>query len=41
MIDGSGKTVSPPRGASDAFFGPWHVERSKIAVRERLESTRS
>ena len=36
VIDGSGKTVSPPRGASDAFLGPWHVERSKIAVRERF-----
>ena len=36
VIDGTGKTVSPPRGASDAFLGPWHVERSKIAVRERF-----
>jgi hypothetical protein len=36
VIDASGKTVSPPRGASDAFLGPWHVERSKIAVRERF-----
>ena len=36
VIDDSGKTVSPPRGASDAFLGPWHVERSKIAVRERF-----
>jgi hypothetical protein len=36
VIDDTGKTVSPPRGASDAFLGPWHVERSKIAVRERF-----
>ena len=36
VIDASGKTVSPPRGASDAFLAPWHVERSKIAVRERF-----
>jgi hypothetical protein len=36
VINSSGETVSPPRGASDAFLGPWHVERSKIAVRERL-----
>ena len=36
VIDDSGKTISPPRGASDAFLGPWHVERSKIAVRERF-----
>jgi hypothetical protein len=36
VIDASGKTVSPPRGASDAFLAPWHVERSKIAVQERF-----
>lgn len=36
VIDGAGRTVAPPRGASDAFLGPWHVERSKIAVRERF-----
>jgi hypothetical protein len=36
VIDATGKTVSPPRGASDAFLAPWHVERSKIAVRERF-----
>src|SRR3954447_4202434 len=36
VIDATGKTVSLPRGASDAFLGPWHVERSKIAVRERF-----
>jgi hypothetical protein len=36
VIDTSGKSVSLPRGASDAFLGPWHVERSKIAVRERF-----
>ena len=41
VIDASGKTVSPPRGASDAFLGPWHVERSKIAVRERFGDTPS
>jgi hypothetical protein len=36
VIEPGGKIVSPPRGASDAFLGPWHVERSKIAVRERF-----
>ena len=35
MIDRSGRTVSPPRGASDAFLAP-HVERSKIFVHERF-----
>jgi hypothetical protein len=28
--------VTPPRGASDAFLTPYHVERGKIMVRERL-----
>jgi hypothetical protein len=36
VVDGSGGTVSLPRGASDASLAPWHVERSKIAVRERF-----
>ena len=36
VIDFAGKTISAPRGASDAFLAPWHVERSKIAVRERF-----
>src|SRR3954463_6541405 len=29
VIDMDGKTVTPPRGASDAFLTPYHVERSK------------
>ena len=37
VIDRKGNTVSPPRGASDAFLGPWHVERSKIYIRERFD----
>src|SRR5215470_14489803 len=36
VIDGAGHTVTPPRGASDAFLMPYHVERSKIVVRERF-----
>ena len=36
VTDTSGGTVAPTRGASDAFLAPWHVERSKIAVRERF-----
>src|SRR5262249_39835377 len=31
-----GNTVTPPRGASDAFLLPHHVERGKIFVRERF-----
>jgi hypothetical protein len=36
VIDAAGNTVTPPRGASDAFLTPYHVERGKIFVRERL-----
>ncbi|HMK68544.1 MAG TPA: hypothetical protein VK433_08355 [Stellaceae bacterium] len=36
VIDTEGHTVTPPRGASDAFLMPYHVERSKIMVRERF-----
>jgi len=36
VIDAAGNTVTPPRGASDAFLMPYHVERSKIMVRERF-----
>ena len=36
VIDAAGNTITPPRGASDAFLAPYHVERSKIVVRERF-----
>ena len=36
VIDSAGNTVMPPRGASDAFLMPYHVERGKIMVRERF-----
>jgi hypothetical protein len=36
VIDAAGKTATAPRGASDAFLMPYHVERSKIMVRERF-----
>jgi hypothetical protein len=36
VIDDAGNTVVPPRGASDAFLAPYHVERGKIKVRERF-----
>ncbi|HXO90039.1 MAG TPA: hypothetical protein VN849_04545 [Stellaceae bacterium] len=38
VIDAAGNTVTPPRGASDAFLTPYHVERGKIFVRERFAS---
>ena len=36
VIDAEGRTVTLPRGASDASLAPWHVDRSKLFVMERL-----
>jgi hypothetical protein len=36
VIDAAGNTITPPRGASDAFLAPYHIERGKIKVRERF-----
>ncbi|MFO1090941.1 MAG: metal-dependent phosphohydrolase [Hyphomicrobiales bacterium] len=36
VINASGDRVSLPRGASDAALAPYHVDRSKMFVRERL-----
>jgi hypothetical protein len=35
VIDEGGATIVAPRGATDAFLAPWHVERAKIFVRHR------
>ena len=39
MINDEGEMVTPPRGASDAFLTPYHVDRGKIYVRERFEKS--
>jgi hypothetical protein len=39
VVDQSGKTVSLPRGASDASLAPYHIERSVLFVRERFENS--
>ena len=39
VADASGKTVRPPRGASDAFLAPYHIERGKIYARERFKGS--
>ena len=36
VVDGSGRTVTLERGASDAALSPYHVDRSKLFVMERL-----
>lgn len=36
VINASGEMVTPPKGASDAFFTPNHVDRGKIYALERF-----
>jgi hypothetical protein len=36
VVDPNGRTVTLPRGASDAALAPYHVDRSKMFVIERL-----
>ena len=36
IVDGTGRKVSLPRGASDAALAPYHVERSKLFVLDRI-----
>jgi hypothetical protein len=37
VVDDSGRKVTLPRGASDAALQPYHVDRSKLFVMERLD----
>ena len=41
VIDKSGKTITLPRGASDASLAPHHVDRSKLFVYERLGNSQT
>ncbi len=36
VIDDAGNRIDAPRGASDAFLTPYHVDRGKMYARERL-----
>jgi len=38
VIDSAGRKTTLPRGCSDAALAPWHVERSKLFIVERLAS---
>ena len=38
VIDGTGRKVSLPRGSSDAALAPYHVERSKLFVLDRVSA---
>ena len=37
VADLSGRTIRLPRGSSDAALAPYHVDRSKLFVSERLD----
>jgi hypothetical protein len=37
VVDDSGQAVTLKRGASDAALAPYHVDRSKIFIRERFD----
>ncbi|WP_375229214.1 hypothetical protein [Roseobacter sp. S98] len=39
VISPDGDTISPPRGASDAFLSPYHVNRGMMYVRQRFAGT--
>ncbi len=39
VADLSGRTIQLPRGSSDAALAPYHVDRSKLFVSERLDGT--
>ena len=39
VISPEGDTISPPRGASDAFLSPYHVNRGMMYVRQRFAGT--
>ena len=36
VINQAGDTICPPRGASDAFLAPYHVDRGKLYARQRF-----
>jgi hypothetical protein len=38
IADGTGRTIRLPRGSSDAALAPYHVDRSKLFVLERLDA---
>lgn len=39
VIDMAGNRITPPRGASDAYLAPYHIERGKIYALERFKDS--
>lgn len=40
VINADGDTIEPPRGSTDAFLTPYHVDRGMIYARERFGSSK-
>lgn len=40
VINRNGDTVTPPRGASDAFLAPYHIERGMIYALQRFSESK-
>ena len=39
VINAAGDRICPPRGASDAFLAPYHVDRGKMYARQRFSQS--
>ncbi|MGA9253273.1 MAG: hypothetical protein WBV71_12605 [Roseobacter sp.] len=39
VVNRAGDKICPPRGASDAFLAPYHVDRGKIYARQRFAAS--
>lgn len=39
VVDETGEKATPPRGASDAWLAPYHVDRGKLYARQRFGSS--
>ena len=39
IINADGEKVCPPRGASDAFLAPYHIDRGKLYVKQRFSQS--
>lgn len=39
VVNSTGDKICPPRGASDAFLAPYHIDRGKIYARQRFAAS--
>jgi hypothetical protein len=39
VVNETGDMICPPRGASDAFLAPYHIDRGKLYARQRFEQS--